>query len=114
MSRTSAAGGSETWWLVDRAIGSISLDDENADDADWKIVGSPSAWHAVLRGRMNLHVALRRCDLRYCAPDEEGSLAADRRIAMFADLLGLSSWQASDVGSLEEAPRPNVPAAIPS
>ena len=114
VSRTPAAGGTETWWLVDPGADAVSRDDENAGDADWKIVGAPGAWHAVLSGRANLHVALRRCDLRYCAPDEEGQLAADRRIAMLADLLGLSSWPPDDTSGREDMARPSVPAAVPS
>jgi hypothetical protein len=114
VSRTPAAGGTETWWLVDPAAGAVTRDDENAGDADWKVVGAPGAWHAVLSGRTNLHVALRRCDLRYCAPDEEGPLAVDRRIAMLADFLGLGSWLLDDTGGREDGVRPPVPAAVPS
>jgi Sulfotransferase family len=108
VSRT-AAGGRETRWLVDLAARTITADgggqagdDEQADagrqagDATWSILGSPQAWHAVAGGQLNLHTALRRCDLRYCTTGEDSPLLTQTRVAMLADLLGISSWPQAD------------------
>jgi hypothetical protein len=71
-------------------------DEDTVDgDPDWSVIGTPEAWTAVLRGQVNLAVALRRCDLRYCDYDEPGNPAtpvADVRIDMMAALLGLTTW----------------------
>jgi Sulfotransferase family len=100
-----AAGGREARWLVDLAAqtitaddGPASDDDEQADDDDaaWSILGSPDAWQAVAAGQLNLHTALRRCDLRYCTTGEDSPLLTQTRVAMLTDLLGLSSWRQAD------------------
>lgn len=56
------------------------------------MLGSPEAWQSVHAGHANLQAALRRSDMRYCPAGEDGPLLAQERIAMLADLLGLSSW----------------------
>jgi hypothetical protein len=98
----SVADGSEQRWLVDIAARTVTADvtadaddADDADDAEWAILGSAETWQAVLAGRVNLHTALRRCDLRYCSAGEDGVLATQTRIAMLADVLGLSSWRQS-------------------
>jgi len=83
-------------WRVDLAAGVVSAQAGSGadDDTAWDIVGSADAWRAVLGGRMNLGVALRRCELRYCDADESGQggpVAADARIGMLSELLGLGS-----------------------
>jgi hypothetical protein len=90
-----AANRSEQRWLVDMAA-RIAWSDADADDGEWTILGSPQAWQAVLIGRTNLQAALRRCDLRYCSADDDGPLDVQTRMAMLADLLGLSSWRQAD------------------
>ena len=92
--RTTEGGGNEAWWLVDLAACAVTRDGRDTDGAQWKVVGSPQAWEAVLSGRLNLHAALRSCDLRYCseAKDGEDPFAIDTRIAMLSELLGLSTW----------------------
>jgi sulfotransferase family protein len=94
VSRTTQGGGNETWWLVDLAARAVTRDAADTGGARWNIVGSPLAWEAVLSGRLNLHAALRRCDLRFCSEGEDGNdpFATDTRIAMLCDLLGLSTW----------------------
>jgi Sulfotransferase family len=93
-------GGSR--WRVDLTARSVTRpaglpDGADDDDTGWDVVGSAEAWQAVLAGRTNLGVALRRCELRYCDLGEAGPVAADTRIAMLADLLSLhSSWQAAE------------------
>jgi hypothetical protein len=106
----------ESRWLVDLSSRTISASDPAPDDGpeegteEWTIVGSPHTWGAVLAGEVNLHVAARRYDLRYCGPGEEDPVAAQTRIAMLIDLLGLSSWQAgSDSGPPRPRPRGGAP-----
>jgi protein-tyrosine sulfotransferase len=93
--RAPGTGGGESGWLVDLDARTVTVADDgdaDPDDADWNILGSPETWDAVLSGRVNLHVALRRCDLRYCSAGEDVPFDADARIAMLVDLLGFSSW----------------------
>lgn len=111
--RTSAAGGSEFQWVVDLAARTVTGEDAEPDDAgpddgepddvEWTILGSPQAWQAVLSRQVNLHVALRRGDLRYGSVGDDGQLAIQSRVAMLADLLGLSPWQQADSGPADLA-----------
>jgi hypothetical protein len=92
-----ATGGGETAWVVDLAARSVTADDggdddEQPDDVSWSVLGSPQTWQAVADGHLNLHLALRRSEVRYCPADEADPLASHARVAMLADLLGLSSW----------------------
>lgn len=89
---SAAGGGRELQWLADLGRKTLSPGSED-DDADWNILGSPPAWRAVLRGELNLAAALRRCELRYCDTGDAGPLALQARLAMLAELLGLTSWQ---------------------
>jgi hypothetical protein len=96
VARTPGGDGGEAFWLVDldaRTVTQTGPDDDDDAAAEWNILGSPESWNAVLSGRTNLHVALRRCDLRYCSAGEDGPFDAQTRVAMLAELLGLSSWQ---------------------
>jgi Sulfotransferase family len=97
---TGLAGGGECRWRVDLAAGTVTEapgpapGGDEEEDTGWDVVGSAEAWQALLDSRTNLGVALRHCELRYCDLGEAGSVAADARIGMLADLLGLrSSWQ---------------------
>jgi Sulfotransferase family len=97
VARTPGTAGGEAGWLVDldaRTVTAASDADAGgeADEAGWNILGSPETWDAVLSGHVNLHVAMRRCDLRYCSAGDDGPFDAETRIAMLADLLGFSSW----------------------
>ena len=87
-----AGGRRESRWrvdLADRTITGVTPAADASDDTAWDIVGSADAWHAVLAGEANLGVAMRRCELRYCGTGNAGPVAADLRIGMLADLLGL-------------------------
>ena len=98
VSRSPGGGGGESGWLVDLDARTVmAADDANADpdEAEWNILGSPETWDAVLSGRVNLHVALRRCDLRYCSAGDDGPFDTQTRVAMLSDLLGLSSWSSA-------------------
>jgi hypothetical protein len=69
---------------------------EDGEDTAWDIVGSLETWRAVLAGHVNLGVAMRRCELRYCDTGEAGQVITDLRIGMLADLLGIApSWRAT-------------------
>jgi protein-tyrosine sulfotransferase len=112
VSRPVAAGAEgEAGLLVDLAGRTISGCDPAAAGEEWTVIGSPQAWSQVLAGEVNLHVAARRCDLRYCDPGEEGPFDAQVRIGMLADLLSLSSWRQADPVALAPAGHSLVPAA---
>jgi hypothetical protein len=99
--------GREKCWRVDLAARTVTDragTPGNDDDTGWDMVGSADAWGAVLSGHANLGVAMRRCELRYCENTEDGPVAADTRMGMLADLLGLrSSWLSAGQASREAA-----------
>jgi hypothetical protein len=66
--------------------------EEAAEDNAWEIIASADTWQQVLTEKVNLSVALRRHAIRYCDQGDTGPVAADARVAMLADLLGLTSW----------------------
>jgi hypothetical protein len=112
VSRPVAAGAEgEAGWLVDLSDRTICRYDPDADGAEWTIIGSPQAWSAVLAGEVNLHAAVRHCELRYCDPGGDGPFDAQIRIGMLADLLCLSSWPQADLAPLAAAGDFRVPAA---
>jgi hypothetical protein len=122
VSRTPAIGeGGESGWVVDLTARTVTPDTTDndgteitePDDVKWTILGSPHTWQEVLSGQVNLHGALRRADLRYASTDEEGPLATESRVAMLADLLGLSPWQQRDT-RLADPPTAALTAAVPS
>ena len=91
-----AGAGREGRWRVDMAARTVvqAAAAASDDDTAFDVVGSVEAWQAVLSGRTNLGVAMRRCELRYCETGDAGPVVADLRIGMLADLLGLApSWQ---------------------
>lgn len=80
-------------WLVDLKDSSVTLADRAAqENSDWDVVGSDNAWGQVINGKLNLSVALRSCQLRYCDGDDASPQASDTRIAILATLLGLTRW----------------------
>jgi Sulfotransferase family len=82
-------------WLVRLNERTVSFVNRAAqEDSDWDIIGSAGAWEQVISGKLNLSVALRACQLRYCDGDESGPLAADTRIRVLADLMTLTNWRA--------------------
>lgn len=86
--------GAETRWRVDPAAATISQPaSADDDDTEWDVLGSAEAWQGVLLGRVNLSVALRRHDLRYCDTDATGHVTSAARIDMLTDFLGLASWK---------------------
>ncbi len=82
------------YWLVDLKNRAVSFATSAAqEDSDWDVIGSAAAWEQVIAGNLNLSVALRAAQLRYCDSDDSaGLVVADTRMAMLADLLGLAQW----------------------
>jgi len=72
-------------------LSAVAPDDHGDDggDSDWAMVGSLQAWLEVLAGRVNLSVALRRNELRYCDFNENDAFVSQNRIALLAAFLGL-------------------------
>jgi hypothetical protein len=86
------ANGAE-YWLVDLKAGEVrQVGREAQDDSDWDIVGSAEAWEKVLRRELNINVAIRRSQLRYCDEGGERWVALDTRISILSTLLGLPAW----------------------
>jgi hypothetical protein len=65
------------------------------------MLACPETWQALQAGRDNLMTALRRSDLRYCAAGEDSPVSVQTRVAMLADLLGLSSWESAEAPPLD-------------
>jgi hypothetical protein len=65
------------------------------DDADWSIIATAQVWLEILAGRLNLSVALRRNELRYCDFGDNDIFVTEARIALLEDVLGLPSWSVS-------------------
>ena len=81
-------------WLVDLGARTVSLAGRGAQEgSDWDIVGSADAWQQVIAGDLNLNVALRACQLRYCDGDDSQPVAADTRMTILGHLLGLAAWR---------------------
>jgi hypothetical protein len=53
------------------------------------VVGTAEAWLRLLDGGLNISVALRRNQLRYCDYGENDNLVCEARISLLAALLGL-------------------------
>lgn len=101
-------------WRVDLAAGTVAIEtvtieeeldlpgpsgeapeeaaEEAAEENAWEIIASAGTWQQVLTEKVNLSVALRRHVIRYCDPGDTSPVTADTRVAMLADLLGLTSW----------------------
>jgi hypothetical protein len=91
---TRNAGHSAEYWRVDLAAATVTqAGPEAQEDSHWDVIGAADAWDRVLDGQVNLSVALRSCQLRYCDNGEAAPLVADTRIATLARLLGLATWQ---------------------
>ncbi|MBO0833986.1 MAG: sulfotransferase, partial [Actinobacteria bacterium] len=120
---TPAGPGPNARWRVNLAARSLSAvncspgtgDDGGQADSAWDIIASADTWKQLIDGRVNMSVALRRHDLRYCDTGEAGPVVADTRIAMLADLLGLTSWgQARQAMTAPRQAKKAASAAAPS
>jgi Sulfotransferase family len=80
-------------WLVDLRARTVTFASRAAQEkSDWDVIGSGDAWEQVIAGKVNLSVALRACQLRYCDGSDYDPVTADERIAILADLLALTRW----------------------
>jgi hypothetical protein len=94
-------GGSAAWWRLDLGGGTATAGaGDRAVDTDWSVTGSAHVWQRVLSGDLNLSVAFRGGELRYADKGDYGvgSVGADNRVAMIAELLGITRWQPADPG----------------
>lgn len=86
------------YWQVDLGQATVTRVTKDAqEESEWDLIGGLGTWEQVINGEINLSVALRSCALRYCDNGETTQLAADRRIAIVAELLGLVTWRHSPV-----------------
>jgi len=91
---TKGASRQAEYWLVDLGKVTVSPADRQAqEDSDWDMIGTLEVWQKVIDRQVNLSVALRSCELRYCDNGEPTPLTADARIAILGQLLGLASWK---------------------
>jgi hypothetical protein len=91
---TKGAARPAEYWLVDLGEATVMpVTQEAQEGSDWDMIATWDVWEKVIDRQVNLSVALRSCDLRYCDNGEASALAADTRLAIAAQLLGLSRWQ---------------------
>jgi hypothetical protein len=91
--------GDSVRWRVDLAARTATLTAALTSDtasAAWRVIGAADTWERVLAGTANLNVSLRRRELRYCDAGD-GTSATVARIGMLADLLGITSWQSTEL-----------------
>jgi hypothetical protein len=88
--RHPADDGALSWHINMPGKEIVAGQDRGNDDDHWNIIGAPEVWKAILSGELNLSVALRQCTVRYCDTGEDIPFLTELRIAMFADLLGLT------------------------
>jgi hypothetical protein len=82
------------YWLVDLGAASVTpVGKEAQEDSDWDMVATLDVWEKVIERQVNLSVALRSCQLRYCDNGEATVTATDTRIGILGQLLGLASWK---------------------
>jgi hypothetical protein len=92
---TAPVRGATAWWRLDLEAGTATAGTgDRVTDADWSVTGSAEGWHRVLTGDLNLSVAFRGGELRYADKGDHGagSPGADLRVAMLAELLGVTRW----------------------
>jgi hypothetical protein len=70
--------------------GTVESDDDSG--GAWDIIAPAEIWEQLLSGQVNLAVALRRNQMRYCDEEDASPVIAATRLALLADLLGLASW----------------------
>lgn len=81
------------YWLVDLKAEEVRWADRQAqEESDWDIVGSADTWRKIISHELNINVALRSSQLRYCDESESGWSEVDARISMLAALLGIPAW----------------------
>lgn len=100
-------------WRVDLAAAAITSASELAPGetggAQWDIIGSADTWKQVLDGGINLSVAFRTRQLRYCDTGDVAPAVPGIRVAMLGELLGITVWQAAEADRLGAMPLGGVP-----
>jgi Sulfotransferase family len=82
------------YWLVDLAAATVTPVTRDAQQgSDWDVIAELEVWEKVLKRQVNLSVAIRSCELRYCDGGEPAPKAAESRITILGELLGLTAWQ---------------------
>jgi hypothetical protein len=93
---SAAAGDVAARWRIDMRTRTVTsaegLPAGETAGALWEIVGPVDLWARVVEGETNLGAALRRRVLRYRDAGDP-TPAMLNRIAMLADLLGVTTWQ---------------------
>jgi hypothetical protein len=86
-------GAGTEYWQVDLGARTVSpVGPEAQEKSDWDVVGSADTWQKVISHDLNMNVALRSCQLRYCDEADSGAVAADNRLGILAALLGIAAW----------------------
>ncbi len=86
----------DAWWLVDLAARKALTGSGKCDeDAAWTITAPAATWEQVIRDGTNLGTAFRRHGMRYQDRGDggAGSVAAENRVSMVSELLGLTTWR---------------------
>jgi hypothetical protein len=95
-------------WRVDLAAPGITsasgLAPGETGGAQWDIVGSADTWKQVLDGGINLSVASRTRQLRYCDTGDVATAVPGISMAMLGELLGITVWQPADADRLAALP----------
>jgi hypothetical protein len=95
------------WWLVDLAARkAVTGSGSYSEQADWTITAPATTWEQVIRDGINLGTAFRRHGMRYQDKGDAGagSVAAENRVAMVSELLGLTTWKPGRGGASAEVP----------
>jgi hypothetical protein len=100
-------------WRVDLAAAAITsasgLAPGETGGAQWDIIGSAGTWRQVLDGGINLSVAIRTRQLRYCDTGDVAPAVPGIRVAMLGELLGITVWQPAEADRLGAMPLGGVP-----
>jgi hypothetical protein len=110
---TPGGGGIAARWRVDLTAAAITsasgLGPGETGGAQWDIIGSADIWKQVLDGGINLSVAFRTRQLRYCDTGDVAAAVPGIRIAMLGELLGITVWQPAEADGLGAMPLGGVP-----
>jgi hypothetical protein len=110
---TPGGGGIAARWRVDLTAAAITsaggLGPGETGGAQWDIIGSADIWKQVLGGGINLSVAFRTRQLRYCDTGDVTPAVPGIRIAMLGELLGITVWQPADADGLSAMPLGGAP-----
>jgi hypothetical protein len=105
---TPGGGAIAARWRVDLAAPAITsasgLAPGETGGAQWDIIGSADTWKQVLDGGINLSVAFRTRQLRYCDTGDVTPSVPGVRVAMLGELLGITVWQLDGADHSEALP----------